>query len=768
MKRAIIKWAICCLVLLPAMARGQMAIGTWLDCLDYSCIFHVEPAVDRVYAAARTGLICYDREYSTLTSLSKSTGLNDAGIATIAYDAKTRCLVVDYNNSNIDILKDDKVYNLSDIKRSEIPGDRTIYHIRFHKGMAYLATGFGVVVFDLGRNEIKETYYLGTNGGYTTVFDLAFVRDSIYAATGEGLKRAAIAEPNLYIADRWTTDHRLDGTNVTMLASVGGRLLAAGYTFDPNQYDLYRQTDSGYSLMLSGELRSMQVSGGRLSVCIDHNVKTYDTNFVFLSEYTNYTWGALDANDAAFSADGTLWVAHPWDGMIELTPSGDRVHKFSSLASGDNVYRLVPSTNNMMLCPGGHTTTYANTYLEPDLFIATGRDWTSLDKDNGRLNGKYDVVDAAVNPRNNAETAVALWGSGVAIVKNRQVDTIYDESNTGGALNPYVVGSYSTLLTGAVTYDRNGNLWVLNSHQPYALAVRYANGTWAHLSTEAMATAPEVDKLIWDSINDYKWFCGRSNVIYVHDGKDRMARVDPNNGSKLKTETVNAIVQDHDGNIWIGTNKGIKVIYDGYKAFRNGGTGEVSPVTCSNITITNGEFSEYLMAYENITSIAVDGANRKWVGTAAGGLYLISSNGLEQLQHFTAANSPLFSDKLVAVGVQPSSGEVFVGTDKGLQVYRSTATNADAVPAEQVKVFPNPVRPDYNGPIAIKGFTRNGLVHITDASGHVVYSTTADGGQVVWNGRTINGEHVASGVYYIFASDAEGGNRSVGKILIIR
>ena len=219
MKRVIIKWAICCLVLLPAMARGQMAIGTWRDCLDYSCIFHVEPAVDRVYAAARTGLICYDREYNTLTSLSKSTGLNDAGIATIAYDAQTRCLVVAYNNSNIDILKDDKVYNLSDIKRSEIPGDRSIYHIRFHKGMAYLATGFGVVVVDLGRNEIKETYYLGTNGGYTTVFDLAFVRDSIYAATGEGLKRAAIAEPNLYIADRWTTDHRLDDTKFTLVSS---------------------------------------------------------------------------------------------------------------------------------------------------------------------------------------------------------------------------------------------------------------------------------------------------------------------------------------------------------------------------------------------------------------------------------------------------------------------------------------------------------------------------------------------------------------------
>lgn len=768
MKRAIVKWAIGCLVLLPMVAHGQMAVGTWRDCLDYTCIFHVEPAGDRVYAAARTGLMCYDREYNTLTTLSKSNGLSDAGIATIAYDGQTRCLVVAYNNSNIDILKDDKVYNLSDIKRSEIPGDRTVYHIRFYGGMAYLATGFGVVVVDLGRNEIKETYYLGTNGGYTPVYDMAFVRDSIYAATAEGLKRVALDEPNLFIADRWTVDHRLDGKNIFEMAAAGNHLLVAVNTYMPDSSVVYIKNATGYAATYSGDVRSIHVSYGYMAICRNGGVMTFDTALNYYGDHYNYTWGELDANDAAFSADGTLWVAHPWDGMIELTSSDDRVHKYSSLASADNAYRLVPSSNSMMLCPGGHTTTYANTYLDPNLFVATGRDWNSLIKDNGRLRDKYDVVDAAVNPRNSAETAVVLWGSGVAIVKNRQVDTVYDGSNTNGALNPYVVGSYSTLLTGAVAYDRSGNLWVLNSHQPYALAVRYANGTWAHFSTGAMATVPEVDKLIWDSINDYKWFCGRSNMIYVHDGKDRMARVDPNSGSKLKTETVNAIVQDHDGNIWIGTNKGIKVIYDGYKAFRNGGAGEVSPVSCSNITITNGEFAEYLMAYENITSIAVDGANRKWVGTAAGGLYLISSNGLEQLQHFTAANSPLFSDKVVTIGIQPATGEVFVGTDKGLQVYRSTATNAETVPAEQVKVFPNPVRPDYDGPIAIKGFTRNGLVHITDASGHVVYSTTADGGQVVWNGRTIDGKRVASGVYYVFASDVEGGNRSVGKILIVR
>ena len=166
--------------------------------------------------------------------------------------------------------------------------------------------------------------------------------------------------------------------------------------------------------------------------------------------------------------------------------------------------------------------------------------------------------------------------------------------------------------------------------------------------------------------------------------------------------------------------------------------------------------------------IAVDGANRKWVGTANNGLYLLSATGLEELYHFTAANSPLPSDQIIALSVQPLTGEVLVGTPNGTMGYRGAATYAGATPSDEVRVFPNPVKPDYDGPIAIKGFTNNALVHITDIAGHVVYSTQALGGQALWYGRTSEGKRVGSGVYYIFASDSEGGNRSVGKLLFIR
>ncbi len=765
------KMAIALFVLTLPFCRvhSQTAVGKWRSCLDYSWVNHVAYSDGRIYAAANGGVFYYDFEDYTQKAMSKGCGLNDVGVSTIAYDPSTRCLVVAYNNSNIDIVSDNYTCNISDIKRSEISGDKNIYHIRFSGGNAYLATGFGVVVVDLQRMEIKETWYLGVGGVYTPVHDLAFMPDSLYAATGEGLKRLSRTERYPSISDRWEVDHRLDSLTVTQLGVAGSHLLVAGYTATPLVSTLYHLSDTGFVGLLSGEFVAMQVSGDRLAICLDDKVYTYDTSFTFYGIRDAFQWGAISPNDAVYSPDGILWVAHQWAGVIGIHPDGsEEYHLPDGPFNGDNVYRLKPFNYRMMLCPGGHTETYASAYIEPNLLTATGRHWELLDRSNGMLSGKSDVIDAAVNPVDTSETVIAVWGHGVASIRNRSVQTFYDASNTNGALVPYSIAGYTRLNTGAVSFDMQGNLWVLVSHSTNALAMRHRNGTWKTFSTMALGNGLTVDKLVLDSINDYKWFLGRENVIFVHDGKSKMARVNPNHGSKLETQTVTALVQDQNGNLWLGTNKGIKVIYDGYRAFQNGGNGEVSPVNCSNITITNGSFAEYLMAYESITDIVVDGANRKWVGTANGGLYLISANGMDQLEHFTVANSPLFSDKIVTLGINERTGEVYIGTDRGLQVYRGTATYATSTPLEEVYAFPNPVKPGYDGPIAIKGFTRNGIVHVTDAAGHTVFTTIANGGQAIWDGRNLQGDKVASGVYYVFASDAQGDNRAVVKILIVR
>ncbi len=749
----------------PISMQAQTAVGHWHDWLDYSHVFHVVNTPDGIYAAGRGGLFCFNPDDGTITTLSRSTGLSDVGIATMAYGEN--CLVVAYKNSNIDIIEGGNIYNLNDIKRSSIAGDRDIYSIRFHNGMAYLCTGFGIVVVNLQRHEIKETYYIGTAGTYTTVRDIAFTTDSIYAATAEGLKRVSTAETHLGISERWETDHRLDNTIVTGLAVAGSHLLAVNYDTDPSWNNVVILDNGTSSNLASGEVRSIQVCGGRIAMCIEGSVTTFDTALNLLEQHSNYNWGILDPYDALYDSDGTLWVGHPWEGIVGIHNDGsEEYHKPAGPSNADNVFRLKPMNGKMTLCPGGHDATYTASYISANLFTTDGREWSSLDRASFASHTFYDIIDVVSN---GTDIFAATWGNGMLHLRDNQLIQVYDHSNSDGVLHQFTHGDWHTLVIGGLAWDRNrSNLWMLNSLTPSPL-VRYSDGHFTSFNTESMTgTAPELDKIIFDSVNNYIWFAGRSNNIYVHDGDNRMARIDPNHGSKLETETVNCIVQDREGNIWVGTNKGIKVIYDGRRAFQNGGNGETSPVSCSNITITNGSFAEYLMAYENITCIAIDGANRKWIGTATGGLYLISANGLNQLQNFTTANSPLFSDKIVCLGIMPWSGDVYIGTTEGLQVYRSTATYAEPYTAEQVYAYPNPVRPGYDGPIAIKGFARDALIHITDANGHTVFSTQALGGQTVWNGRTHNGEKVASGVYYVFATDIDGKNKAVAKILIIR
>lgn len=747
---------------LHAAANAQLAVGQWREWPDLSALYKVEPGDGCIYAAGKAAVMRYDLATQSTATLGRSFGLSDAGVATIAFDTATHSLVVAYTNANIDIVVGSRVYNISDIKRSEMLGDKTVYSIRFSGGRAYLATGFGVVNVDLGRREISETYYLGQGGSRTPVYDLAFVGDSLYASTGEGLKRIAIAERNWGVSDRWQADARLAGLTVPMLASHAGTLVAAGYAYDPEQLSLY--AFPSLQPVASGHIRSIHVGGGLLAVSMLQGVVRYDSAMQQVDSLNHpFDWAELPAYDAFTADDGTLWVAHNWLGLVSISPTGNNFVLPQGPLSSDNVYRLVPTWGRMMLCPGGHTNTYANSYLAPELPITNGRRWSRADRTILPAEAR-DVVDVAVNPNDTAEAYVAVWGTGIVQMRDDTMRTIFTDANTGGALQRYA----GKLHCGALAFDRHGNLWAINARSPRALVERKADGSWHSFSTEALGSLLEVDKIVWDSVRGYLWFAGRDNAIYVHDGQSRTARINPNSGSKLQTDNVNALVQDRLGNLWIGTNKGIKVIYDGSRAFAGGGAGEESPVACANITITNGDFYEYLMAYENVTAIAVDGANRKWVGTASGGLYLLSANGMEQIHHFTAANSPLLSDKIVTIGIQPQSGEVYIGTSAGLQVYRAEATYAEAEPMEHIYAFPNPVRPNYEGPIAIKGFTRDALVHITDASGHTVYSTTAFGGQAVWNARTASGERVASGVYYVFASDSEGGNRSVAKILIVR
>ena len=759
------------------VVSAQSAIGEWRDHNSFVAARHVCVAQSEVYAATRMALFCYRPEGKEVIPMTKSNGLTDVGISAMAYDQASQCLAVAYANSGVDLMQGGKVYHIADIRYSGQGGDKKIYHIRFDGDKVYLATGFGIVVVDARRHEVAETYYLGPDGESGVVYDVAFTEGHIVAGTDNGLMSAPRGSNRLHIYETWTRDtlSPLAGMSVRMLDVCNNRLVVAACTDNPDSMTtFYQQGSDNWGTWGTGTVRSLRCCGSQIVLNRFSSIEIYNSQFSLTDVITTLPTYGVAAEDADMDSDGTLWIGHTWAGLIEVPRGYTEVsaHAPAGPFNDDYVYSLASTYNKLYLCPGGKKPTYESAGILGSLSIFEKGEWSQISVADG-IPAFQDVLYMAVDPKDSKHISATSWGYGVLDIHDNQVQTLFDQSNTQGALEPFTSGTFIHHRVSGLAYDDQGNLWVTSSLVDHGLAVRYRDGSWRSFDISPVLQGlsvdkKEIDKLVWDSITGYKWFIGKSNRLFVHDGESRQAVVNPNNGSKLETHTVTCLVQDRSGDLWFGTDKGLKVIYDGYRAFANGGNGETSPVNCSNILFNEDGINEYLMAYESITCMAVDGANRKWVGTSNNGLYLISANGLEQLHHFTTANSPLASDKIVALTVHPESGVVYVGTDMGLQSYRSTATVGYTEPLADIHAFPNPVRPGYDGPIAVKGFTRDALVHITDARGHVVFSTNAHGGQAVWNGRTNNGDRVASGTYYVFASDASGNMRSVAKILVIR
>ena len=219
--------------------------------------------------------------------------------------------------------------------------------------------------------------------------------------------------------------------------------------------------------------------------------------------------------------------------------------------------------------------------------------------------------------------------------------------------------------------------------------------------------------------------------------------------------------QDLDGELWLGSNEGIGVIYSPENVFESGANFDAQ-----KILVDVGGYTEYLLYTETVTAIAVYGANRKWIGTERSGVYLFSPDGTEEIHHFTVENSPLYSNSIIDIEINGETGEVFFGTEAGIISYKSTATNPQPTNTDVV-VYPNPVREGYSGTIAIKGLVKNADIKITDVSGTLIFATRAEGSQAVWNGRNFDGRKAQTGVYLVFSTDDTGSEKLVTKIMFI-
>jgi hypothetical protein len=295
------------------------------------------------------------------------------------------------------------------------------------------------------------------------------------------------------------------------------------------------------------------------------------------------------------------------------------------------------------------------------------------------------------------------------------------------------------------------------------------DGKWNSFTLPEVASSLNIGQVLVNR-NDDKWIVvPRGHDAYVvnkaGDKKKRLLVTSYfNNGQNEIFNRMNdiySIAEDNNGTIWLGTSKGVAVYTSPGRIWESTTFYAMQP----SLELNDGLYHP-LLESETVTAIAVDGANRKWLGTLNSGVYLVSENGTEELLHFTVENSPLFSNSITSIALNQKSGEVFIGTDKGLISYMGEATEGQS-DYDSVFVYPNPVRETYDGPVTITNLVENSEVKITDVAGNLVFRTTSLGGQAVWDGRNLNGNRVKTGVYLVLCNDENGELTHISKLLFI-
>lgn len=759
-------------LVLTALATGGEDWTYYLAYRDATCSI---PVGKEVYALYGGNLLSYGITDSEVRFFTKQNGLSDSQILFAGYSETTKSLVLVYQNGNIDILHtgNGNVDNLPQLKNSS-DGTLSINNLSVVGDDAVIATNTGIVVLDVARSEIKGVYNLGENIlCATSCFGKYFATTSTQILTSRETDNPS--DRNSWKPYMYGMAHNF-------------------YPFAGGMYILFPQ--SGLWWVADGESEARQL-----------DTQVYSTAFVntsaavFLSDKTLACYNSSDPlvpsrrweQDNAWkhlsrSADGTFWAADGLSGLSALTfssggtlvPNGVNVGGYGP--QYDNCYYLKYDGPRLLL-GGGRLDPYDRQHYPAYAAVYENGKWTDFQSEGvSDITGVVfrDVTCVVQDPADGAHHFVSTGGNGVYEYRDYGFVEHYSLRNSplrsayGTTNNPRYVR------TDGLNIDQAGNLWVLNCGCDTVIWAMKPDGKWKGIYVDALKLAPTVEKTLLDT-KGRLWVASRRTVSYHTAGllcldyngtidvtSDDIAtyrtRFTNQDGTAYDLRGVYAMAQDRNGEIWLGTGSGLFVITDPDEWSRN--DFRITQIKVPRNDGTN--YADYLLNGVAVTAIAVDGGNRKWIGTQDNGIYLVSPDGVELIYHFRAENSPLLSNNIYSIAPDPVTGEVMIGTDKGLCSFRGNATEPETELAKNnIKVYPNPVRPDYNGNLTVSGLTDAADVKIVTTGGHAVAGGTSTGGTYVWDLRDGSGNRVATGVYYIMVSTADGGKGVAGKVVVI-
>lgn len=770
------------IVLYSVALTAQTAIGAFTAHSAMHVFKSVASDASTIYVASDNGLMLLEKssiydDNPEIATWTKVDGLSDIDVVKIFHENAHDALIVCYNNGNIDIIRDNRVVNFRDVKDKSLTGSKQLQVAREIEGKLYLVYPFGIVIMDLEEMVITDTWFTKHGSEQLEPTDIAVTNQRFYISTSDGIFSMPKSSPAISNFSQWEQENSL---NVSFLSVVADKVFAVRKA-DESETDsrdtLYRYSDGEWQSvgMAYQSVRYMSSQHDTLLVCNWDYVELLDSNADRLSYVVWYESGRYpDAREAILDGDN-IWVADHAYGLVQNNMTYYTRQYFQAPGPCMDYVERVASRNGLVVAVHGTrraSTAYAPGYRSSAVSWLQNGEWQYNKSDFQYFNPDYptyDLTNVDISPKDEMAWALASWGNGLILCKNQRPVAHYNAANS-------VLDSISTGQTfvSGLQYDKKGNIWMTNSYCNNILKMLEPDGTWhayniAYILSTSSLSDVVADKLLVDS-RGYKWMnfprdakypliAFTDKGTYDNTGDDRITRIDMNAAAEVQSSTVYCVAEDLDGEIWIGTDKGVKVIYYPNKIFDGG-------VYPRNILLEQDGYVSVLLEFEEVTAITVDGANRKWIGTNKAGVFLMSENGQEQLLHFTAEDHPLFSNQIVDINVNDFTGEVFFATSNGLVSYKGTATGGFET-YEDLPVYPNPVPHGYTGAIAVNGLKANSLCKITDASGKLVWQGFSDGGQLVWYGKDFHGHRPATGVYYVMVSDENGKEKLVTKFVFI-
>ena len=767
-------WALAFLLLFPILAGAQNFEDRWTGHFSYVSIKDISQGDNKIFVGAENAVFTYNLSTKKIKTLSTVNGLSGNAITTIHYSEDFDLLIIGYEDGLMEIVKEgeENVLKVVDIlEKPTIPPDKKrINHFNEYDGKIYIATQYGISVYDLAALEFGDTYFIGDGGSQIDIVQTIVKEPYIFAAgSSSGIRRAVVADNNLIDYQNWTT---IINGGFKAADRLGNELYAANLS-----NTVFRFTSAGVTTVVknfSSDVLKFRFADDLLTITTSNSIQAYSQGFIEEGEVTNVLDFNLDLL-SGYGFDDKFFIGTKEDGLL-IVPFGS-LQATQILPNGperNSPYAIDASPGQLWVSFGEVDKDY-NPYPLSRYGISVLKDtlWTNIPYEelNRETGGEpTDLVNVTINPTAPNEVYMSSFEKGLLKIVDDTPTILYNETNSplDKVFIPLPQGGTADagIRIYGSEFDRQGNLWFAQTKAKEGLIKLTPGGQFQKVDISSIITVTGELALTQLAISreNYVFMGSYSNgLIGYNPTTNQLNKIGEELGhGNLPSAAVRTIAFDAQNRLWIGTLKGLRVLYSPGSFFQEG----ANPESQAIIILENGVPQELLFE-QTITDIEVDGSNNKWIATTSSGVFYLSPNGQETLLRFTKDNSPLPSNTVQDISIDPFTGVVYFATLKGLVAYKGTAT-APGDNLENVHAFPNPVRPGFAGMVTIDGLTAQANVKITDITGSLVFEQTSEGGSVQWDTTAFGRYKVRSGVYLVLVTTEDNTETKVSKIMIIR